>query len=103
MTTNAHEALARHKKVEAMADEFWSYLTDGERTDPRFVQLLRRWNTADRDALAKAAGQTTPRPETWGAFCDRIAVLIDRERNRLVGQHVGGATDGALTGRTVPA
>lgn len=80
--TNPHESRARSAKVEAMADVVWSWLTDAERCNPELPCVVAAWNRADRDALAKAAGQHTPSDTTWTALCDRLAVMVERERAR---------------------
>lgn len=82
MPTNPHEALARSKKVTAMADLVWLHLTDAERRDPRVAERLRAMNNAERDTIAAEADVRTPSPKTWHALVDRVEAMIEAERER---------------------
>lgn len=84
---NAHERLARSKKVTAMADIVWSWLTDAERCNPEVPCVVAAWRNADRDALAQAAGVRTPSAETWRALCDRLDGMVRSERLRARQAH----------------
>jgi hypothetical protein len=80
---NPYEREAREVKAHAIARWIWSELPRAARTDVRVRDALILMDQQKRDAVALAAEQHSPGPETWARVVELVRDKIADERHWL--------------------
>lgn len=78
---NAHEALARQRKAEAIVDGIWESMEPEARISHEIVETFRLTKDQTfRDAVAEATGQRSPFEATWNLALELLAKRVKDAR-----------------------